>query len=136
MRAPSMVNVEYFGSRPPIRTAVASTSGVVERNAGHGLHELAHVTHGQRAEVVGGDHVLGIHGSATFHDGAGLAFTLRRDDHHVQLVRTAACIGVGRHAQLEIQRDNLIREDGDRSLRLLQAGVSDDDGDARRPAHC
>ena len=26
MRAPSTVKVEYFGSRPPIRTAVASTS--------------------------------------------------------------------------------------------------------------
>jgi hypothetical protein len=26
MRAPSVVKVEYFGSRPPMRTAVASTS--------------------------------------------------------------------------------------------------------------
>jgi hypothetical protein len=63
---------------------------VVERDTGHRLHEFAYVAHGERTVVVGGDDVLGIHRGATFHDGAGLAFALRRDDHHVQLV----CIAV------------------------------------------
>ena len=97
MRAPSI------GEGGILRVESADAHGggvhlrVVERNAGHGLHELAHVTHGEGAVVVGGDDVLRIHGGATLHDGAGLAFALRGDDHHVQLVRIATRGGVGRH---------------------------------------
>ena len=102
--------------------------GVVERNAGHRFHELAHITHGQRAVVVGGDDVLGIHGGATFHDGTGLAFALRGNDYHVQVGCIDTC-GVGGHSQFEIHRHHLARNDGGDRLRFLQTGVPDDDSD-------
>ncbi len=103
--------------------------GVVERDARHGLHELAHVAHGQCAEVVGGDHVLGIHGGATFHDRARLAFALGGNDHHVHLVRIDASGSVRRHLELEIHRHCFVGNDRGGCSRLLQAGVLGGDGD-------